>query len=64
MHLDTNNPISLEDLITKINEKWPSTVYSDWAKIRIVTREIQTDCIGFDRYDPLDWTNFIIIRKV
>lgn len=63
---NTENTIYIEesaclaDIIFAIENKWPGTSFED---IRIRSERIQTDCIGYDLYDPCDRTNFIIIER-
>lgn len=61
MHLDASQIWSLTDINARIQEKWPGASTDQFI---MEAAEIQTDCIGFDRYDPIDWTAFIIIRKI
>jgi hypothetical protein len=62
MYIQTSDcaPPTLAELMAKIEEKWPGT---SAANIQIDCDEIQTDCLGYDSYDPIDHTNFIIITK-
>lgn len=52
---------SLEEIMARINEKWPG---ASMANIRIDAEYIHTECLGYDLYDPGDWTNFIVIRRL
>lgn len=61
MYLDATQIWSLTDIQARINEKWPG-VSSD--NITISSEEINTDCLGYDAYDPSDWTNFLIITRL
>lgn len=60
MYLLPNN-LSLEDIIEKTNEKWPGAKFSD---IEITSKKIHTDCLGYDLYDPSDWTDYLIITYI
>lgn len=51
---------SLSDLLEKIQEKWPGAEMKD---ITIEAEYIQTDCLGYDLYDPGDYGNFLLITK-
>lgn len=61
MHIQCDSmPPTLAELMDKINEKWPG---SSMENITIEARKIHTYCLGYDLYDPMDYTNFIIITK-
>ena len=63
MYLDaTNNTISLQEILEKSRVKWGQSI--DAFQLRILCQQIQTDCIGYEPYDPMDHTDFIIIRKI
>lgn len=51
---------TLADLLNKAQEKWPGITPD---KIQISGEKIHTDCLGYDLYDPTDWTDFIILTK-
>jgi len=60
IYLDSSTRPTLVEIQQKISEKWPDA----WAaNITFESQEINTDCLGYDLYDPSDWTNFIIIRR-
>jgi len=61
MYIDASYTHTLADIQQKIEEKWPGTPANC---IEITTDEINTDCLGYDLYDPSDYTMFLIIRKV
>jgi len=48
---------SLRDLISRCKEKFPNASFDD---IEISAEHIHTDCLGYDRYDPGDYTNYIV----
>lgn len=51
----------LEELLERVTDKWGNdTKLSD---ITVSSREIQTDCFGYDAYDSADYTNYIILEK-
>lgn len=54
------NPPSLQELLDNAQQKWPGTPL---GQIQISAEHIHTDCIGYDRYDPSDYTDFIILKK-
>lgn len=52
---------SLAEIFLKATEKWGNDISLD--DIDISSEYIQTDCIYYDRYDPMDYTNFIVITR-
>lgn len=64
--------ISLGDLLQQIHSHFelegdalnltnaPNNVLDQFS---IGAEHIHTDCIGYDQYDPSDWTNFIVIKR-
>lgn len=51
---------NLQELLEKAQEKWPGISLD---QIEISAEHIQTDCLGYDLYDPNDYTQFIVLRK-
>lgn len=51
---------TLQDLLDAAQEKWPGTKLED---ISIAAEHIHTDCLGYDSYDPIDWTNFFLLTR-
>ena len=51
---------SLQELLEKATEKWPGISLAD---ITISAEHIHTDCLGYDLYDPGDYTEFIILSR-
>jgi hypothetical protein len=52
---------SLQELLEKAQEKWPGISFD---QIQISAAHVHTDCIGYDRYDSMDYTDFIVLRKI
>lgn len=52
---------SLSCILELIKEKWGEDV--DMDKIHINSEYIQTNALGYDRYDPSDYTEFTVISK-
>ena len=50
---------SLASLIQKAREKWGEDISLE--DIEITPEYIHTDCLGYDRYDPTDYTNYLRI---
>mgnify|MGYP003547041989 CR=1 FL=1 len=51
-----NGESSFSDIQEEIKDKWPGKSFKD---IRIEPVRIQTACLGYDLYDPLDYTCFL-----
>jgi hypothetical protein len=60
MFIDASHSTSMLELINRIEEKWPDAKLHD---ITISSEKIHTDCLGYDLYDPGDYTDFIIITR-
>lgn len=50
---------SMQELLEKAQEKWPGATLEE---ICISAEKIHTHCIYYDRYDPMDYTDFIILE--
>lgn len=61
MYINCNYHHTLDQMISTITEKWPGVSMSD---IWIDAIHVHTDCLGCDRYDPTDYTNYIVIRRM
>lgn len=51
----------LSELLEKIKEKWGEV---DFSKIHIYSEHRHVEHIGYDRYDPSDYTNYIVITRL
>ena len=51
---------SLAEILDLCKKKWPD---ADMNDLLIESKHIQTECIGYDRYDPFDYTDFIFISR-
>lgn len=60
MYIQSDSVSSLQDLLDRAREKWPD---ASMGQIRITAEEIHTACLGYDLYDPIDYTDFIILTK-
>ncbi len=62
---DTDDTMYIADgvdgatLKEKICEKWPDIKVDE---LRLTPEYIHTDCLGYDLYDPGDYTNFLKIE--
>lgn len=52
---------SLQSLLDTIQDKWPGVSLED---IEISSEYIHVYCIGYDRYDPGDYINYTVIRRI
>jgi hypothetical protein len=63
MYLDTGvfafERYDLNKILELCKEKWPGV--SDLSRIGIQAIYIHTDCLGYDRYDSGDYTNYLKI---
>lgn len=59
--IELDGTITLHDLFTKSMEAWPGTFFRD---VNIEYLHEQFKCFGYDQYDPSDWKDYIILRKV
>jgi hypothetical protein len=60
MYIDASGGMAIEHLMEKIDEKWPGSSLED---ITISHEHINTDCLGYDLYDPSDYTNFFVLTR-
>ena len=58
LYFDSNtfHPMGLDELLIKVKEKFPE---ASMTQIRFEVEYIQTDCLGYDLYDPGDYTTFL-----
>lgn len=52
---------SIAEIIDKARQKWPGI---ELDQLRIRAEHIHTDCLGYDRYDASDYTNYICIERI
>lgn len=52
---------NLAEILEKAKEKWPDAKLEN---LSIRAEHIQTDCIYYDLYDSMDYTNFICIKLI
>ena len=58
-HLVSSCSNSLQDIIDRAKDKWGEDI--DLDNISITSEKIHTHCLGYDQYDPSDYTDFIIV---
>ena len=62
MYISTEcGPVHMGELIELIADKWPGCTMNE---IKMSAEYIHTHCLGYDRYDPSDYTNFLVIEKI
>lgn len=62
MYIVADPAPTLEELMDKINDRWPGASLSN---IAISCEKIHTDCLGFKLCnDPSDYTDFLIIVRI
>lgn len=54
-------PVSMEEIMEACINQWGTF---DLSKIKIEAEYIHTDCIGYDRYDPGDYTKYLKITRI
>lgn len=54
----SGDAVSLTDILRVANEKWSGCKLED---INISAEYIHTSCLYYDRYDPNDYTRFVVI---
>lgn len=59
MYLSTGG--NLQQIIEEIQQKWPGEPLTNFC---ISAEYIHTDCIEYDLFDSMDWTNFIHIERL
>lgn len=52
---------SLSEIIDAARAKWGEGISLD--DISITPEHIHTRCLGYDKYDPADWTDFLVVTK-
>ena len=64
IYLKSSSWITLADIIYIVQSKWPELSDLDSLEsIYINAENIHTDCLGYDRHDSNDYTNFIVITR-
>lgn len=48
------------EIIEEINKRWPGVAPSD---LSIDAKYIHTNCLGYDSYDPSDYTPYIVVTR-
>lgn len=61
-YLASYSPLQLGYILELAREKWGQDI--DIDEIVMQPEHIHTDCLGYDRYDPGDYTNFIRVEYV
>ena len=51
---------TLAEIIEDAREKWGQDI--QFEHIRVSSEYIHTDCLGYDRYDSIDYTEFLKIE--
>lgn len=59
LYVDATGPIELDELIDRADRHFDRNLQP--ADIQIEVEHIQTECLGYDQYDPHDYTNFLVI---
>lgn len=54
--------LDMDELMQSINDHFGDDV--KLRELKITSEYIQTSCIGYDLYDPSDYTNFLHITRI
>lgn len=58
-YIDSSSYTSLQDLVDLVAEKWPTVPFEE---IEISSEKIHTHALYYDRYDPSDHTDFVVLK--
>lgn len=60
LHIESDMfPPTLQSIVDQAKEKWPDVAFEN---INISAEHIHTHALGYDRYDPSDYTNYIVLE--
>lgn len=59
MYISGDAAPNITDIINWAKQKWPE---AKMEEITIEPEHIHTECIYYDLHDPMDYTNFIVLR--
>jgi hypothetical protein len=59
-YVECNDKLNVLDILTQATEKWP---FIKLSELQIEALYIHTDCIGYDAYDPSDYTRYLCISR-
>lgn len=59
MYISGETYVTLQEILDKAKEKWPD---AKPEQIMIDPQHIHTHALGYDRYDPSDYTNYIVLE--
>lgn len=57
----TYNGITMGDMFVMAANKWGHITMDD---ISISAEHIHTTCLYYDSYDPMDYTDFVVIKRI
>lgn len=60
-YVSSDDYLTMEDILLKAREKWGTE--TELGALRVTAEHIHTDCLGYDQYDPSDYTNYIVVEK-
>lgn len=61
-YVATHGTTSLSGILERARNKWGQDI--DIEEIQIQAEYIHTECLGYDCYDPGDYTNYIRVEYV
>ena len=59
LYLDSSCSWALSDLLERARQKWGEAIAVD--DLSIEADYLHTHCLGYDRYDPSDYTKYLVI---
>jgi hypothetical protein len=62
LYFESSTRPSLAELLEKAQEKWGKAIGLE--DLLLEAEHIQTHCLGYDRYDPSDYTEFLVLHGV
>lgn len=62
LYIDSCNTPTMGEIMQAINKHFGGN--ANLNNFSIEAEYIHTHCIGYNRYDPGDYTNYIVIRRI
>jgi hypothetical protein len=61
LYFSSDSYLTVSDMLEQARDHWGQDVKLE--DINIGAEHIHTDCLGYDRYDAGDYTNFIVLTR-
>ncbi len=59
LYIHGEHYVSMEQMLERAQAKWPGITPSE---LTFGAEHINTDCLGYDKYDFIDWTTYITLN--